>query len=291
MRKEDFDARAREGILILDGAMGSNLRLAGMPAGASTELWAFEHPEVVLELQRGYVEAGCDILYAPTFSANRLSLGRHGQAGRLEALNRGLVAITRQAAGDKALVAGDLTTVGEPLEPYGDMEYEELLDIYKEQIAVLAGAGADLLVAETMLSIDECACAVEAARAVCDLPVMCSLTVDANGRVLFGGSAAEGVERLQDAGACAVGVNCSVGPDQLEAVVASMKAVARVPLIAKPNAGLPTVDERGVAHYSMDAERFAGAMEKLVAAGATVVGGCCGTTPEYIRALVRKLRG
>ena len=290
MNNEEFRKLTDGGILLLDGAMGSNLRLAGMPAGASTELWALEHPEVVIELQRGYVDAGSDILYAPTFCANRVSLGRHRQAERLNEINAGLVSLSKRAADGRALVAGDLTTVGEPLEPYGDLEYDELLDIYKEQIAALAGAGADLLVAETMLSIDECACAVEAARAVCDLPIMCSVTVDANGRVLFGGAADEAVRRLQDAGACAVGVNCSVGPDQLEAVVASMKAVARVPVIAKPNAGMPTTDDKGVAHYSMTPERFAEAMQKLVDAGATVIGGCCGTTPEFIASLAKRFK-
>ena len=285
MKQEALYQRLEQGVLILDGATGSELRRLGMPVGVSTELWALEHPEVILELQRAYVAAGSDIIYAPTFSANRLGLQMHGIEDRLREINAGLVKLSREAAGGRAWVAGDITTTGQPLEPVGRMTYQALFDLYREQIEVIADAGADLLVAETMLTVDETACAVEAAKSVCDLPIMCSLTMEADGHLLFGGSAVEAVETLQAVGACAVGLNCSVGPDQLEAVVAAMKAVATVPVIAKPNAGLPVMDEQGRAHYSMALDTFAAAMKGLVAAGASIVGGCCGTSPEYIRAL------
>ena len=291
MRIEEFNAMTREGVVLLDGATGSNLRLAGMPVGVSTELWALEHPEAVLALQRAYVAAGSRIIYAPTFSANRMGLEMHGVADRLKEINAGLVALSKEAAGGRALVAGDITTTGKPLEPVGTLSYQALFDLYREQIEIIAAAGADLLVAETMLSIDETACAVEAAKAVCDLPIMCTLTLEADGHVLFGGNAVEAVETLQAVGAAAVGLNCSVGPDQLEAVVASMKAVAQVPVIAKPNAGMPTMDDKGMAHYSMGPEAFAQAMLRLVDAGAGIVGGCCGTAPEYIAALKCALAG
>ena len=182
-------------------------------------------------------------------------------------------------------MAGDFTTTGKPLEPVGTMTYQELFDIYREQIEAVVSAEPDLLVAETMLTVDECACFVEAAQSVCDLPIMCTLTMEADGHLLFGGSAVEAVETLQALGVSAVGLNCSTGPDQLEAVVASMKAVATVPVIAKPNAGMPVMDEKGQAHYSMTPERFGEAMKRLVDAGATIIGGCCGTGPEYIKAL------
>ena len=285
MRREEFDRLAAHRVLLLDGATGSELRKAGMPVGVPTEVWALEHPDVIQALQRAYVAAGSDIVYAPTFMANRLGLEAHGMAGELRKLNTGLVKLSKEAAAGRALVAGDMTTTGKPLEPVGTLSYQALLDVYKEQAEVLAEAGADLLVAETMLGIDETVCAVEAALAVCDLPIMCSLTVEADGHLMFGGSVTEAVETLQAVGASAVGLNCSVGPDQLEAVVASMKAVAQVPVIAKPNAGMPVMDAHGIAHYDMSPEAFASAMKRLVAAGATVVGGCCGTTPDYIRAL------
>lgn len=290
MRIEEFKKRASEGVILLDGATGSNLRLAGMPVGVSTEQWVYDHPEAILRLQRAYVEAGSDIIYAPTFMANRVGLGMHGIEDRLKTLNAGLVKLSKEAADGRALVAGDITTTGKPLEPVGPMSYQALFDVYREQIEALAEAGVDLLVAETMMAVDETVCAVEAALSVCDLPVMCSLTMEADGHLLLGGSAVEAVETLQAVGACAVGLNCSVGPDQLEAVVRGMKAVAEVPVIAKPNAGMPVMDEHGTAHYSMTPDDFAAAMVRLVNAGACVVGGCCGTDPEYIRALKAALQ-
>ena len=285
MKQETLYQKLSQGVVLLDGATGSELRRLGMPVGVSTELWALEHPEVITELQRAYVDAGSDIIYAPTFSANRLGLQMHGIEDRLREINAGLVRLSKKAADGRAWVAGDITTTGQPLEPVGRMTYQALFDLYREQIEVLAGAGADLLVAETMLTVDETACAVEAAKSVCDLPVLCSLTMEADGHLLFGGTAAEAVETLQAVGASAVGLNCSVGPDQLEAVVAGMKAVATVPVIAKPNAGLPVMDDQGRAHYSMGPDAFVRAMERLIAAGASIVGGCCGTSPAYIRAL------
>ena len=285
MTRDKFNHLISGGVVLLDGATGSQLRAKGMPVGVSTELWAYEHPEVIVALQRAYVDAGSDIIYAPTFSANRVGLGMHGLEHRLTELNAGLVKLSKQAAGGRALVAGDFTTTGKPLEPVGTMSYQALLDIYREQIEVVADAGADLLGAETMLTVDECACFVEAARSVCDLPVMCTLTIEADGHLLFGGNVVDAVETLQALGVSAVGLNCSVGPDQLEAVVASMKAVATVPVIAKPNAGMPVMDDQGQAHYSMTPAQFAGSMAKLVQAGASVIGGCCGTGPEYIAAL------
>ena len=291
MTHEEFASLIARGPVLLDGATGSQLRAKGMPVGVCTELWAYEHPEVIVGLQRAYVDAGSDIIYAPTFSANRIGLASHGIADRLEALNAGLVALARQASGGRALVAGDFATTGKPLEPIGTMSYQTLLDVYREQIEVVVRAGVELLVAETMLSIDECACFVEAAKSVCDLPVMCSLTMEADGHLLFGGTVTEAVETLQAVGASAVGLNCSVGPEQLESVVRAMKAVATVPVIAKPNAGLPVMDDKGNAHYDMTPEAFAASMKKLLDAGADIVGGCCGTGPEYIAALARTVRG
>ena len=290
MNIQEFQQLTQQGIVILDGATGSNFRRAGMPVGVSGELWALEHPEVVIELQRAYVDAGSQIVYAPTFSANRIGLGMHGLEGRLQEINAGLVALSKRAADGRALVAGDITTTGKILEPQGDMTYQQLLDVYREQVQALAEAGADLIVAETMLTLEETMAALEAAQAVCSLPVMCTLTLEVDGHLLYGGTAVEAVEALQEMGAAAVGLNCSVGPDQLESVVSAMKAAARVPVIAKPNAGMPTMDDQGFAHYSMSPEDFARAMKKLTWRGARIVGGCCGTDPEYIRALAQAVR-
>lgn len=291
MTTDAFQALVNSGVVLLDGATGSNLRKTGMPVGVSGELWALEHPEPVLQLQRAYVRAGSRILFAPTFTANRAGLALHGLEERLEELNTGLVALSKRAAAESAgapvYVAGDVTTTGRPL---GALSYEALFDIYAEQIGVLAAAGADLIVVETMMGIDETAAALDAAHAMCDLPVMCSFSVESDGGLLFSGSITDAVEVLQEMGASAVGVNCSAGPDQLEAVVRIMCGVSRVPVIAKPNAGMPVMDEHGAAHYGMTPERFVSAMQRLIACGASIVGGCCGTDPSYIRALAAALR-
>lgn len=290
MTQQEFRTMVERGPVILDGAMGSNLRKAGMPVGVCPEKWALDHSEVILGLQRAYVEAGSNIIYAPTFAANRINLAGHGLENQLVEINTKLVQLSKQAADGRAYVAGDVTTTGKVLEPMGDMSYQALFDVYAEQIDALAAAGADLIVAETMLTLEETMVALEAAQSVCDLPVMCTLTVEADGYLLYGGTAADAFEALQELGAAAVGLNCSIGPNQLESVVSAMKAVAKVPVIAKPNAGMPTMDEHGVAHYDMPPADFAASMKKLLWRGARIVGGCCGTDPEYIRALREVVR-
>ncbi|MGM9552983.1 MAG: homocysteine S-methyltransferase family protein [Faecousia sp.] len=288
MKKEAFAALCEKTVVLLDGATGSNLMKAGMPRGVCTEAWVCEHPRALLELQRAYVRAGSDIIYAPTFSANRHSLARHGLEDRVRELNTKLVALSKEAAEGKALVAGDLTTTGVPLEPLGTMAYQTLFDLYREQIEALCEADADLLVVETMLAVDETTVALEAAQAVCELPVMCSLTVQADGSAYFGGDCIEAVQTLQELGAAAVGINCSCGPEQLISLVRNMRRVATVPLLVKPNAGLPTISDSGEAVYPMGAAEFAKHMSELVQAGARLIGGCCGTTPEFIAELNKR---
>ncbi len=288
MTKEEFSRLAARGPVILDGATGSNLRSAGMPVGVSPELWVLEYPEALLNLQRAYVDAGTMILCAPTFSANRLGLKNFGLEDRVRELNARLTALSREAAGGKALVAGDLSTLGRPLEPVGDMPYSAAYDTYREQMEALAEAGVDLLAMETLMGADEAVAALDAAADL-DIPVWCSFSVEADGSLMFGGNVWETAAMLQELGAAAVGVNCSVGPDQLESVIRSVRAAVDIPVVAKPNAGLPVMDERGQAHYSMGPEEFARHMRVLADAGAGILGGCCGTAPEYIRRLAEAL--
>ena len=282
MTKQEFLDLTARGVVLLDGATGSNLRAAGMPVGVSAEKWILEHPDVMLDLQRRYVEAGSQILCTPTFSANRLRLKDFGLEDQLKELNVRLVELTREAAAGKALVAGDLPTLGRPLEPVGDMPYSEAYDVYREHMEALAEAGVDLFALETLMGADEAVAALDAAAAL-DLPVWCSFSAEADGSLMFGGNVWETAAMLQELGAVAVGVNCSVGPDQLESVIRSIRAAVEIPVIAKPNAGLPVMDEHGQAHYSMGPEDFARHIRTLIEAGAGIVGGCCGTTPEYIR--------
>lgn len=285
MTKQEFRELVQENTLLLDGATGSNLMAAGMPRGVCAEQWVCEHPQILTDLQKAYAEAGSRIVYASTFSANRISLAAHGLEGQVEALNRKLMDISKKAVGDRCFVAGDLTTTGRQ-----DIPYEELMEAYKEQISILAEAGADLLIAETMLGVEEVMAVIDAAGAVCGLPVMCSLTVESDGSLFFGGNIYDAVESLEHMGADAVGINCSTGPDQLEAVVKNIRQRVNIPVIVKPNAGMPVIDDKGNPVYSMGAKEFARHMKTLVEAGADIVGGCCGTTPEYIRELAETLK-
>ena len=285
MTKQEFQQLVKSGPVILDGATGSNLMKAGMPRGICTEKWVCENPEPLARLQQAYKKAGSQIVYASTFSANRISLGNYGLENQVKELNTALMGISRNAVGKDVLVAGDLTTTGKQ-----EISYEELLEAYKEQILALVEAGADLLVAETMMGITECMAAIDAAASVCELPVMCTLTVESDGSLFFGGNIYEAVETLAEMGADAVGINCSTGPDQLLSVVENMRKKVSVPLIVKPNAGMPVIDEMGNPVYSMGAEDFASHMKRLVEAGADIVGGCCGTAPEYIQRLCKILR-
>ena len=284
MTKQEFQQLVKSGPVILDGATGSNLMKAGMPRGICTEKWVCENPEPLTRLQQAYKKAGSQIVYASTFSANRISLGNYGLENQVKELNTALMGISRNAVGKDVLVAGDLTTTGKQ-----EVSYEELLEAYKEQILALVEAGADLLVAETMMGITECMAAIDAAASVCELPVMCTLTVESDGSLFFGGNIYEAVETLAEMGADAVGINCSTGPDQLLSVVENMRKKVSVPLIVKPNAGMPVIDEMGNPVYSMGAEDFASHMKRLVEAGADIVGGCCGTAPEYIQQLCKIL--
>ena len=285
MTRSEFQALLDKGPVILDGATGSNLRASGMPVGVCTEQWVLEHPEVLQNLQRAYVEAGSQIVYAPSFSANRLSLSMYALEDQLAAMNRALVQLSRDAVGGRAYVAGDMATCGKPVDVEGGVRYEELIEVYREQAQLLVDAGVDLIGLETMMGVTECSAAIEAIRSVCDLPVMCTLTLDAVGAAYFDGDAELAAQTLPALGADAIGVNCGQGPELYVSVIQRMRAHTDLPLIAKPNAGLPVIQSDGSAVYGMSPGKFAREMEKLKKAGAGILGGCCGTTPEHIRML------
>lgn len=288
MTKEEFKQLTKNPVL-LDGATGSNLMASGMPRGVCTETWITEHKDVILNLQKAYVKAGSQIIYAPTFGGNRLNLRMHSKENDLETINRTLVSYAKEAADGKAFVAGDITTSGKIPGADESYTYMEAFQMYQEQIGILNDAGADCIIAETMISIEETLAAVDAAGSICSLPVLCSMTVEADGSIFGGGNALEAAAALESAGASAVGVNCSVGPDQLVSVIRNIKETVSIPVIAKPNAGMPVIDEEGNAVYSMDALSFARHMKVLVENGATLIGGCCGTTPEFIKETARIL--
>ena len=291
MTREAFRELVKNGPVLLDGATGTNLQKAGMPVGVCPEQWILENSEVLIDLQKRYVEAGTDILFAPTFTASRIKLKEYGLEDHLEEMNRKLVALSKEAAkGTNALVAGDLTMTGEQLYPLGDLMFEDLVDVYKEQAKIIAEAGADLFVVETMMSLQECRAAVLAIREVCDLPVMVSLTYNEDGRTLYGTDPVTAVVVMQSLGADAVGMNCSTGPEAMLEPIAKMAEYAAIPLLAKPNAGMPELID-GQTVFNVEPEEFAEVGKKLVEEGAAIIGGCCGTTPEHIRALKEAVKG
>ncbi len=290
MTKETFHQLCNERNIYLDGATGSNLMKAGMPVGVCPENWILEHEDALIELQKAYAEAGSNIVYAPTFTANRIKLAEYGLENRIEEINTKLVKLSKQAVGNDVLVAGDLTMTGKQLKPMGPLDFEELVEVYKEQIRLLDAAGVDLLVIETMMSLQETRAAAIAAMEVSELPVMATLTFETDGRTLFGSDARSAAIALSALHVDAIGANCSTGPDQMCQIIRAMAEVTELPLIAKPNAGLPSLDESGNTVYDMDSDTFASEMVQIVESGASILGGCCGTSPEYIAKLVAKTK-
>ena len=290
MTKNEFRQFIDNGPIILDGATGTNLMDAGMPIGVCPEAWILEHKEVLLKLQREYVEAGTNIVYAPTFTGNRIKLEEYNLADRIVEINTELVKLSREAVAGKALVAGDMTMTGQQLFPLGELMFEELVEVYKEQAAILDEAGVDLFVVETMMSLQECRAAVFAIKEVSDKPIMVTLTYNEDGRTLFGTPPEAAVVVLQSLGVDVIGINCSTGPMEMVEPVEIMAKYATIPILAKPNAGLPELIGRETV-YKMTPEEFAEAGAALVKAGAALVGGCCGTRPDHIKALSDKVKG
>lgn len=292
MTKEQFQTLLNQKILVLDGATGTNLQKAGMPTGVCPEAWILEHPDVLVGLQTDYINAGSNIVYAPTFSGNRIKLEEYGWENDLESINERLVALSKEAVaktGYRAYVAGNLTMTGRQLYPIGKLMPEELIDVYKEQICCLVKAGVDLLVVETMMSLAEARAALIAAKETCDLPVIISMTYNEDGRTLYGTNPETAVAVLQSLGADAIGINCSTGPEEMIPLVERMKEYANIPILAKPNAGMPELVD-GETVYAMTPEQFAEYGRRLVEAGAGIIGGCCGTTKEHITALAQTVR-
>ena len=286
MTKQEFKQLTEGKIVYLDGAMGSNLIKRGMPQGVCPEKWILENKDIVIGLQKEYVEAGTNILYAPTFTANRPKLQEYGLENDLVRINKELVAISKTAAGDSVLVAGDITMTGIQLKPMGTLDIEELIEIYKEQANALIEGGVDLFVIETMMSLQETRAAVIAIKEVCDLPILATMTFEKDGRSLYGTDAVTAAIVLSSLGVDAIGANCSTGPCDMAEVIKAMASVIDIPIIAKPNAGIPFLNEQGETAYNNTPENFGEEIKILVDAGATILGGCCGTSPYYIKAVV-----
>ncbi len=294
MTKDEFRLLTKEGIILLDGATGTNLQKKGLKNGVCPDQWILDNPEIIKELQRGYLEAGSRILYSPTFSCNRVKLKEYGLEDRIGEMNRALVGLSKETVAEymrdnpkakQCYVAGDISMTGVQVEPVGPMGFEELIDIYKEQIGYLAEGGADLIVVETMMSLQETRAAVIACKEVCDLPVMATMTFETDGRTLYGTDPKTALITLQSLGADAFGANCSTGPDRMISIIEEITDVAQIPVICKPNAGLPKLDDNGNTIYDLSPADFGKGMKRIIEAGARIVGGCCGSSPEYIASI------
>lgn len=297
MTKKEFKKLFNYRIIILDGGMGTLLQKAGMPEGVCPEKWSAQNRKLITDIQESYIKAGSDIIYTPTFGANPIKLAEYGLSGEAFELNKILAEfscslasdIRSRSSGKKTLIAGDISSCGSLLDPFGSIGFEEAVENFKTQVKGLLAGGVDLFVIETMMDLQEARAALIAIKELCDLPVMVTMTYEGS-RTLMGSDPVSALVTLQSLGADAVGCNCSSGPAEMVDLIRQMKPYAKVPLIAKPNAGKPRL-ENGRTVFDMDPESFAAYAEALVEAGANAIGGCCGTTPEYIRKLTEAVAG
>jgi methionine synthase I (cobalamin-dependent) len=289
---KDITSRLRSGrIIVADGATGTMMQKAGLPAGTPAERWVLENPDPIRDLQRAYVEAGSDLIIACTFGANRARLKHTGLADQRAEVNQRAVQIAREAAGGRAYVAADIGPTGELLAPIGKLTYEQALEIFAEQAAVLAQAGVDVIYVETMSDLNEMQAAITGAQqAAPGIPIFATFSFDHHERTNMGVKPEQAAEALQALGVAAFGANCGATLEMTEGAVAKMhEAVPQAALIAKPNAGKPHMVGRE-AVYDATPEDMAEYARKFVALGARVVGGCCGSTPEHIKAIAEAVK-
>ena len=284
----EFQKKIREGLCLLDGATGSNLRLAGMPRNVSTELWVLENPEPLVSLQRAYARTGSQIVYAPTFQAQPIALKAHGMDRHTERINASLAALSRSAA-PGCLIAGDLTTLAAYCDSWDPDHFDLLVENYRRQIRGLIDGGADLLVGETLLYPQEAEAIFTAAELERAGASMYTFTMQPDGSLFSGAPAGPALRELEKAGAAAVGFNCVAADEMTPSLVSRLRRELKGPLICKPNAGNPIINAQGIAEYPMEAEEFSRILLRCRENGAQLLGGCCGTDPDFLAAIRRVL--
>jgi len=289
LTKEAFQGLLREGPLILDGATGSNLRAAGMPRGCCTEQWVLENPEALVRLQGRYAEVGSRVLYAPTFQAQPIALKQVGLDDQTEIINEKLVRLTRSVS-DDILVAGDLTTLAVFTDSFDPANFDLLVENYRRQIRGLLAGGADLLAAETLMYPLEAEAILTAAELEGAGCVLYTFTMQPDGSFFSGRDAGPVLRELEDAGAAAVGFNCVAADGMLPGLVSKLRRSVRGPLVCKPNAGMPVIGPDQIPRYPMKPEEFTEIMLQCSAMGAAVLGGCCGTDPDFIAHLCQAIQ-
>ncbi|RPJ42359.1 MAG: homocysteine S-methyltransferase family protein [Chloroflexi bacterium] len=273
-------------VLVLDGATGTNLQRRGLPGGTPSDLWVLDNPEAVEQLHRDFLKAGSDVVLTNTFGSSRVNLEHSGLVDRFEQTNRRAVALLRQVVeGTDVLVGGSMGPLGEMLEPYGTLKEAEAETAYADQARLLSEAGVDLLVIETQFDLNEAKAAIRGARSVTDLPIVCSFSYDRGTRSMMGVKPAQVGKELADAGVSALGINCGRSLEDNLQALQELRQVTQLPIWFKPNAGLPHNDEQGALVYDVTPEMMADQVPQWVAAGARLVGGCCGTSPDHLKAI------
>lgn len=283
MTRTSFHTLTEQRLIQLDGATGTELVKRGMPAGVCPEAWVLEHPDALADVQQAYAASGSDLVYAPTFGGNPLKLAEFGLEKRTFEINRQLAEISRRAVPGK-LVFGDIAPTGRLIEPFGPLPFEQAVALYKEQIRGLIDGGVDGFAIETMMDLQEARAALIAVRELSDLPAIVTLTFEPGGRTLTGVHPVSALVTLQSLGADAFGCNCSTGPAEMAELLRELKPYASIPLVAKPNAGMPHLVD-GETRFDLAPEPFAEAAVALIDAGANLLGGCCGTSPAHLAAL------
>ncbi len=288
-----FLEKLKAGTLVADGATGTNLQKVGLKAGMHPEMWVLEDPEKIIALERSFVEAGSDLILTCTFGGTRLRFKDTPYADRMPEVNHKAVELARKAASSRTgiLVGGSMGPVGGLMKPYGPLTVEEVFAAYYEQAKSLTEAGVDLIVIETQFSLDEAKAALEAARQAGDLPVAMSFSYDRGTRTMMGVKPEQVVKTFQPLGVDVIGANCGKSLENMETIIKEYAAAAPgVPLWAKPNAGLPVLNDAGETVFNVTPEQMGEAAQKFVAAGARVVGGCCGSTPGHIAGIAKAVK-
>jgi 5-methyltetrahydrofolate--homocysteine methyltransferase len=280
--------KVREHGLFLDGAMGSMLISAGLQGGLVPEAWLLERPDEISEVHRQYKEAGAEVLTTATFGGNDISLEKAGLGRQMELINSTAVVLAKRIADDDCFVAGNIGPTGELLSPAGLLTVDKAKHSFADQANVLADSGVDLFLVQTFYDLQELLAAVEGIKAVCDVPIFATMSFQEKKSrfvTIMGNRVEESMKTLQDAGVSVVGANCSIASSAMVRLAKELRSVTSAPVLVQPNAGVPQL-ENGIAVYNESPDSFAQNIKEIKSLGIEVVGGCCGTTPEHIKAMV-----
>jgi 5-methyltetrahydrofolate--homocysteine methyltransferase len=292
MPNQIFLSRIKNGdVLVADGATGTNLIVRGLPSGLTAESWVMEHPDRVIQLHQDFIRAGADIILTSTFSATSIRLRNSPLDGKSDLVNKKAFELAKMAVGDSQVyIAGSLGPVGQLIKPYGPLNVDQVTTAYAEQASALTAAGADLLVIETQFDMNEVTAAIEGARQVSNLPLVVSLSYDRGKRTMMGVSPTQAAKQLEALPVDVIGINCGRSLEENFENLVELRSLTSKPIWFKPNAGLPHLDSLGKTVYDITPEAMGTLVQSWLAAGAQIVGGCCGTTPDHLREISSRVK-